>query len=488
MPNVYLRRTALYNIGGRINYISDPERQEHLLAYEDGAKDLLQGRYWKELAKECQAAHAQNSERHKRANEGAELVIQLPNSVLDRLTTAQVCHMVREYFSAVTYGVPAAVALHYNKSKTNLHAHIIYGERDLLPEPREKIAPRKLFFDEQGKRRYKKGEILDEDGQLRPGCRIIQKGEVYERHLYGPVDQEIHGKHWMELMKTDWLPAILNGPLRGDTEYTVYDRSSGKLPQQHIGKELQPEQATAVQEYNALVKEYNALIETGKIAPEMALEAQQTVLHAQERAPALKQCLQGLQANLAPFGEVRVDDTIYGTARMYGYDVPTQKLCVSRGNVLWIAERDEDEYQRTPVRSGSVIQADAYDWRNATEEEEIEYLHPATVVYTTGTHYYAQDKYGDLWEGTTTEADNVPEEGDQVYVRQMMLIFVDLERAQRIRQLLQEREYEREKAARRAEREARAASSYGGIEDFVKAFGNPDGSRGSRSRDDGWDR
>ena len=40
-------------------------------------------------------------------------------------------------------------ALHHNKRKTNYHIHLIFSERELLPEPIEKIATRNMFYDEQ---------------------------------------------------------------------------------------------------------------------------------------------------------------------------------------------------------------------------------------------------------------------------------------------------------------------------------------------------
>ena len=47
----------------------------------------------------------------------------------------------------------------------------------------EKIATRNMFYDENGQHVRTKKEILDEAGQLRKGCKIIPKGEVYERTI-----------------------------------------------------------------------------------------------------------------------------------------------------------------------------------------------------------------------------------------------------------------------------------------------------------------
>ncbi len=55
-------------------------------------------------------------------------------------------------------------ALYHNKRKTNYHIHLIFSERERLPEPIEKTATRNMFYDEQGKHVRTKKEILDENG------------------------------------------------------------------------------------------------------------------------------------------------------------------------------------------------------------------------------------------------------------------------------------------------------------------------------------
>ena len=60
----------------------------------------------------------------------------------------------------------------------------------MLEHPEVKIATRNMFYDEQGKHRRTKKEILDEQGNLRAGCSIIPKGEVYESHIFTKNAQE----------------------------------------------------------------------------------------------------------------------------------------------------------------------------------------------------------------------------------------------------------------------------------------------------------
>jgi len=46
-----------------------------------------------------------------------------------------------------------------------------------------------MFYDEQGKHVRTKKEILDENGEVRKGCKIVKKGEVYERNLFTSKDR-----------------------------------------------------------------------------------------------------------------------------------------------------------------------------------------------------------------------------------------------------------------------------------------------------------
>ena len=275
MPNLFARQTALTNVGGRIDYISNPERQENLLAVYDGAADREDGAYWRLLAQECKEA-SKHAAPDRKCVQGRELIIQLSNALLDRMTPAQIAKILAFSFEQ-KYGRPCVVAVHFNATKTNLHAHLVYSERDLLPEPVVKVASRALFFDEAGKRCYKKKEILDEAGDLRPGCRIVAKGEIYERRFFSAVDPSFSQKGWLKDCKANWLLPLRNGDLKGDVTITMYNKDSGKLAQQHVGPvkhvddPAAKEKAAQISEYNQAVKEFNGLVDAKSVSwPDLA--------------------------------------------------------------------------------------------------------------------------------------------------------------------------------------------------------------------------
>ena len=236
----------------------------------------------------------------RKSVQGRELVMQLSNALLQRMSPEQIASKLASSFEE-TYGRPCTVAIHLNKTMTNLHAHLIYSERDLLQEPVEKIAPRALFFDEEGKRHYKKAEILDEEGQLRPGCRIVAKGEIYERRYFGAVDQTFSHKGWLKKAKSEWLLPLRNGDLKGDVEITEYDPSTGKLPQQHVGnyqnskKETVRETARQVAAYNRTVRVYNQMVDAGEVLPDPAQVLLERMRRSRQRNTQLQKFVIGLR-------------------------------------------------------------------------------------------------------------------------------------------------------------------------------------------------
>ena len=135
-----------------------------------------------------------------------------------------------------SYGVECIAALHHNKSKTNYHIHLIFSERKLLDEPVEKIATRNMFYDENGKHVRTKKEILDEAGQLRKGCKIIPKGEVYERTLFTFKDSRFKSDRFLDEVKRSYTD-LINIYVKDDKQkLRVFDRNGVYLPMKKIGK------------------------------------------------------------------------------------------------------------------------------------------------------------------------------------------------------------------------------------------------------------
>ena len=319
MPNLFVRTTPLPDLAGRLDYIANPDRQENLLAVYDSAESLLYGQYWQVLAQECQAAFAQSGkttqrvkdkktgefiEQELKCREGREVHFLLSNSLLDRMDPDEIARTISETIEE-KLGLPNRVALHRNKSKKSFHAHVILPERHLLQEPEIKIAERNLFFDAQGKRRYRKSDILDTNGQLLPGCRICKKGEVYQQHYFSGVDTDINTRAWLKSVKTDVILQLRNGVLRGDVEITEYDPSTGKLAQQYVGPKVLGEKKAAIEAGNEMVKIFNGMVDAGKVTHDEAMRIQAEYNQQADRNAYLARILEEMRLREIHEREIR---------------------------------------------------------------------------------------------------------------------------------------------------------------------------------------
>lgn len=178
------------------------------------------------------------------------------------------------------YDVECVSALHHNKRKTNYHIHLIFSERKLLPEPDVKVATRSVFFDETRQRVRTKKEITGEDGQIRKGCTVIKKGEVYERYLFTTKDERFKSEAFLEEVKQVYTAHTNRHIAVPQHQLKVFDKNGIYLPTRKIGKNNPKEEE--IKADNAARQEWNrtadmALI-TG-ISEETILEIKQTLIH-----------------------------------------------------------------------------------------------------------------------------------------------------------------------------------------------------------------
>ena len=226
----FIQMSKLSDVKGRISYISDPKRQEHLYATFSTREDMT---FWNDLARECQEEFKRFGTEGK-CIEARELIIALP----EEYTQFDPNWVLREFTEQFQkrYAVECVSALHHNKTKKNYHIHLIFSERRLLPEPDIKIATRSVFYDELGKRVRTKKEIAGEDGQIREGCTVIKKGEAYERHLFTAKDNAFKNELFLDEAK-QFYTALINRHIHDpERRLKVFDPNSIYLPTKKIGK------------------------------------------------------------------------------------------------------------------------------------------------------------------------------------------------------------------------------------------------------------
>jgi hypothetical protein len=222
--------TKLTNVSGRITYISSKAKQENLYATYSTVSER---NFWRELAK-CNQECFRQSGTEGKCIEARELIIALPESFV-HYEPEYLLKRFTDHFRQ-KYKVECISALHHNKRKTNYHIHLIFAERQLLDKPIEKIATRNMFYDEKGKHRRTKKEILDEVGNIRKKCKVIKKGEVYERNLFTTKNELFKADGFLDEVKRLYTDLINVCAINEEDKLQVFDKNGMYLATKKIGK------------------------------------------------------------------------------------------------------------------------------------------------------------------------------------------------------------------------------------------------------------
>ena len=228
--NSFVQLNKLTNVSGRITYISSKAKQENLYATYTTIPDRS---FWRELAK-CNQECFRQSGTEGKCIEARELIIALPESFV-YYEPEYLLRRFTDHFKQ-NYKVECISALHHNKRKTNYHIHLIFAERQLLDKPIEKIATRNMFYDEKGKHRRTKKEILDEAGNIRKKCKVIRKGEVYERNLFTKKNELFKADGFLDEVKRLYTDLINVCAINEEDKLQVFDRNGMYLATKKIGK------------------------------------------------------------------------------------------------------------------------------------------------------------------------------------------------------------------------------------------------------------
>ncbi len=251
--NSFIEMAKLHNLSGRITYISSHAKQEHL--YEVYATEPDRA-FWRELAK-CNQEEFEKSGTNGNCIEARELMIALPESFINYDHEYLLKKMVDQFKEK--YGVECFAALHHNKRKTNLHIHMIFAERKRLDQPEEKAATRNMFYNEQGHHVRTKKEILDGDGNIRKGCKIIKKGEVYERKIFTIKDGRFKQESFLDEAKVFYTDLINQMVIDDKDRLSIFDKNGPYLATKKVGKNNL--KAEAIKADNEIRMEWNRAVD-----------------------------------------------------------------------------------------------------------------------------------------------------------------------------------------------------------------------------------
>ena len=255
--NSFIQMTKLSNVKGRITYISSHAKQENLYA----VYETTERKFWRELAK-CNQEEFAKSGTEGKCIEARELIIALPESFVE-YQPDMLLKLFTEHFKQ-NYGTECIAALHHNKRQTNYHIHLIFSERKLLDEPIIKIASRNRFYDENRKHVRTKKEILGEDGQIREGCYIVKKGEVYEKRIFTVKDEDFKSNAFLEEVKHSYTD-LMNLYVKDDKQkLQVFERGGIYLATKKIGKNNP--KAQEIESDNQKRQEWNRTVDVALIS------------------------------------------------------------------------------------------------------------------------------------------------------------------------------------------------------------------------------
>ena len=254
----FIQITKLSNVRGRITYISSHAKQEHLYAvYETTERS-----YWTELAR-CSQQEFKKSGVEGNCIEARELIIALPESLYEQGMPDMLLKSFTDKFKE-KYGVECVAALHHNKRMTNFHIHLIFSERQLLAEPVIKIATRNMFYDEHGNHVRTKKEILDEAGNIRKRCKVIGKGEVYEKKLFTSKNTRFKQEDFLDEVKLFYTRMINHWVTDEKDRLTVFDRNGPYLATKKIGRNNP--KAEQIEQDNKLRMDWNREVDRAIIS------------------------------------------------------------------------------------------------------------------------------------------------------------------------------------------------------------------------------
>ena len=242
MARQFLQQNNLHNVVGRIEYIrGDTGKQEYMMAYYSTMTD----EEWKDLARYNQERFKSNKKgfnKNKKCSaiEARELILHIPHEYANR-DPNELAKLVGDDFKR-KFGTDCCLAIHWNKSKTNYHIHLIYSER----VRENKAASRNMYYDAEWKK-CKKADAVN----------VVHKGDVISKwsdkdtrfkqksYIQDVIKPYYASKFKLEMYKDNGLH------LKEQKEYKINPTSSIEYIELH----------DKIVEYNKNVRTWNNMVD-----------------------------------------------------------------------------------------------------------------------------------------------------------------------------------------------------------------------------------
>lgn len=250
-----VRTQKITNGRGSIKYITKDSKGEILASYSTQSMneweilfDYNQQKFNEEKEKGNWMMEQKSSDgKEAKAVEAKMFVVALPNERAKQNPEELVKELADDWVS--THQTDCYVALHWNKTHTNLHAHILASERKKKESKEVRRAKRNRYYNADGKE-CKKADAV----------RVVHKGDIIsgQNELYESGKIDLKSKEALEHIKEHYAELLGTELFKDDGLHLaqthlprINERSSEEVLEEYERK----------REYNAAVKEFNEIVE-----------------------------------------------------------------------------------------------------------------------------------------------------------------------------------------------------------------------------------
>lgn len=250
-----VRAQKITNGRGSIKYITRTSKGEILASYSSQTLqeweilfDFNQQKFEEEKSKGNWVMNQKSSDgKEAKAVEAKMFVVALPNERAKQNPEELVKELADDW--VLEHQTDCYIALHWNKTHTNLHAHILASERKKKESKEVKRAKRNRYYNAAGKE-CKKADAV----------RIVHKGDIIsgQNELYERGKIDLKSKEALERIKEHYSKLLGTEMFKDDGLH---------VPQQHlprVNENSTVEHLAHVEElkkHNANIKEYNDLVD-----------------------------------------------------------------------------------------------------------------------------------------------------------------------------------------------------------------------------------
>ena len=244
MASVYGRVAKISNAVGRSSYITDPDRQEEIVLHKESMQHSWQ-------------VHSAFEKAHQKTNvannEALEVHIALPNALAeDKDKLERVCDDLAH--EIVGENKDYEYSVHWNHTRTNLHVHILFSERENQLELDPKIYKKDIWQDKDTHKLAKANAVNAELVHRKGEVQRDKEGNIkYQTDVFKPKDKQYISRNWVQSVR-DITQKVLNSH---GYELDITTKDSPYLAQKKLYKNARKDYLEKAKEWNAEVKKYN---------------------------------------------------------------------------------------------------------------------------------------------------------------------------------------------------------------------------------------